>query len=229
MNDNIYYWKNIDIEKDLRVERVENDQNNNVWIKYIKTNQKLRIILDPMFVKTVRLFPYGNWIGEKHENTIITNQNRRWMECSARKLEDASSVLTLEPILKTKDNQRKTNDEFNVDQTDKDRDQRNDAIECVQWIERLEIWFIEQCFEIENLWKKEKNKIKNQFKNGCNKTEVIQTMLQGMYKNVKKEDKNNDSQCTFGIVQPIFQRCYGDSLTIINDKNQGIKKNLSDK
>ena len=225
MNDNVYYWRNINIEKDLQIETIENNQNNNnnVWIKYKKTNQKLKIILEPMFAKTVRLYPYGNWIGEK-EIPVITNQNRKWIQLSAKKLQDANYVLTLQSTLKT----NKNND--TIDET---KDNNNDAVQCLQWIEKLEVWFMEQCFYLENIWKKEKNKIKNIFKDECgakqyNEKNALEKMIQDMYKNVKKEDKNNHKQYTFGIVQPIFQHYYGDLAKAINDNNKETKKYLSD-
>ena len=90
----------------------------------------------------------------------MTNQNNKWIQYGAKRLEEANYVLTLESTAKKTDELKENNDTEIFK-----NDQKNDMLQCLEWIQQLERWFVKQCFHMESVWKKEKKELRKMFKN----------------------------------------------------------------
>lgn len=137
------YWDQIDIQKDLEACRVEftrkatNTQETSIWIRDKRTNKRLEVQLEPMRVKYPKMYPFGNWIDPE---TSLEDRKKRTFDPT--NLEEAKYFLRLIP-------------EDYINNNDSP-DPRGQA--CMKWLQDLEKWFVEQCFD-QGMWLKEQNEL----------------------------------------------------------------------
>lgn len=139
---NIKYWDQINIQQDLEACRVEftrkatNTIDSSIWIKDKRTGKRLEVQLEPMRVKYPKMYPFGNWI-----ETNTSPEERKKRTFDPTNLEDAKYFLRLIP-------------EDYVNNNDSIADARGQA--CLKWLQELEKWFVEQCYD-QGMWMKEQN------------------------------------------------------------------------
>jgi len=148
---NLIYWSSINIHEDLELQTINPDSKDvktkiksgnepSIWIRDKRRNKGLEVQLEPMVVKWPKMYPIGNYI----DPTEINDENKKFHTFDAKKLEEAKYQLKFVPedyengYIGTHERGRK----------------------CLEWLQELERWFMEQCFHHPEIWVKEKNDLR---------------------------------------------------------------------
>ena len=122
----IFFWQRINVEKYLEIRY-------NKQYPYIhdkRTSKALRVILEPMYLSYPYVYPFGNW-----------NEKGNDREFGANVLKEAKYKIVLDPY---------------VHQVHEDPQNKKRMIRCIEWLEHLEIWFIENyCMKKEGIKKED--------------------------------------------------------------------------